>query len=130
MMKWSKRALLAAMVAAPAAAAAQGAQLCQKLEGQIRNSEMNIASEFAEGVGDNSAPRAQMRELRAGNAWAQIQTMLTLMQMNNCPPVARVVSGTPYMLNALSCSTDRLRSSNPDSCNRKNWKPDPAITFD
>ena len=118
--------LLATATAAVSPVFAQS-QLCQQFDSQIRLAEQNIASEFAEGIGDNSAPRATNRELRVNTYWTQIHVNLVQAQSNRCPPITRVISGSHYLSAALTCATDRMRSggTTPDSCKRSNWKPEP-----
>lgn len=119
-------ATLATMLASSVATAQS--VLCRQLEGQIRLAEMNMAAEFAEGVGDNSAPRETTRQLRIGNQWAAVQAHLATMQANSCAPISRAISGSRYIGAALACSTDRLRGqSNPESCKRSTWKADESV---
>jgi hypothetical protein len=119
------RESLTAVILATSASWAIGepSQLCKQLESQIEGAEMSISANYAEGVGDNSAPRATLRELRTSNEWAEIRVSLSQMQANRCPTLTRVISGTRFMTPALTCATDRLGATTPDSCKRSTWKP-------
>jgi hypothetical protein len=113
------------MTCAPAVRA-QGNALCSQLDSHIRQEQKLIASETAQGFGDNSAPRETSRQLRISNSWAAISVAMLNMQANRCPALGRDVSDVAYLIPAMNCATDRMRaspSSRPESCNLENWQP-------
>lgn len=70
----------------PAAApAAVPVGTCAKLMRQYDGASMDLAAGFAESVGDNSAPRATLREMENANALSTAKIALDLMRDNRCP---------------------------------------------
>ncbi|HYJ31325.1 MAG TPA: hypothetical protein VEW25_13420 [Allosphingosinicella sp.] len=89
---------------------------------------MNLADRFASSVGDNSAPRATLREMENANDLTIATMTLQLMRDNRCTMPARAPVAAAYMSAALSCATARLRSparaageAGPPDCNRDTW---------
>lgn len=77
---------------------------------------------FAEGVGDNSAPRETNRQIETSNSLAQGSMIITLMQARHCTPPDHAPSIKRYFSPALTCSTDRLKAEDPASCKMDNWQ--------
>lgn len=105
------------------AAAGKPAGTCSGLTNQWDSIEKDLAAREAEGFGDNSAPRATLRELENSNDLARAQMILSLMQSGRCALPESPPNYVVYITNALSCSTERLKGTkNPAECDRKTWK--------
>lgn len=99
---------------------------CAVLMRQYDGASMDLAGGFAESVGDNSAPRATLREMENANALSTAKIALDLMRDNRCPLPKSAPSTATYMNAALTCRTDRFKATgteSPESCKRENWKP-------
>ena len=97
---------------------------CEALAADWKRFEQNMADRFAEGVADNSAPRATMREMREANDLALAQMTLQFMRDNRCPLPKRAPSAGTYLTSALECSTARLKArgtETPPECDRSRW---------
>jgi hypothetical protein len=109
--------------AAPVPAAASSG-VCASLAHDYDQVEKGMALTWAEGVGDNSAPRDTGRKIEASNFLARASMMLTLMQAHHCQMPDHAPSDGRYMSNALTCSTDLLRSgADAPSCKMETWQP-------
>lgn len=110
--------------AAPASAAESA---CAPLARQWRGIEQDLAADYAEGLSDNSAPRATMREQRETNALLRAQMLLGMMRDNKCSLPKTPPSHVTYALPALTCRTDMMKNyaakELPASCDRDNWEP-------
>ena len=107
------------------AAATPGASRCAVLSADYRRIEQNLADRFAEGIVDNSAPRATMREMQNANDLAVAALTVQFMRDNRCALPARAPVAATYMSSALECSTARLRNrgtESPAECNRETWR--------
>ena len=49
--------------------------------------------------------------------------IITLMQAHHCTLPDHAASIKRYFSPALTCSTDRLKSQEPESCKTENWQP-------
>jgi hypothetical protein len=108
-----------AAVAAPAARSR-----CDILASDWRRIEQNLADRVAEGVADNSAPRATLREMQEANDLAIAAMTLQFMRDNRCTMPTRAPNGAGYIGAALACRTAQLRatgSQTPAECNRETW---------
>jgi hypothetical protein len=88
---------------------------------------MNLADIEAEEVGDNSAPRATMREMRTANQLMLARITLDLMQASHCQLPTREPVSAAYALPALQCRNAIMRMQAgqrdlPPECNRENWQ--------
>jgi hypothetical protein len=113
------------VIAAPAGAATPAVtNVCSKLGGDYDQVEKSLALTYAEGVGDNSAPRDTSRKIEESNDLARASMMLTLMQAHHCSLPDHAPSHARYMSNALTCATDMLRSGGevPPSCKTETWQ--------
>jgi hypothetical protein len=100
---------------------------CTALASDYDQIEKAMASRWADSLGDNSAPRATLREMEDANGLAQAQIILTLMQANRCPLPDHAPSLKRYVSAALACSTARLKSSSEaPECKMESWQPGPA----
>lgn len=106
--------------AAPAAAAPGK---CSKLAAEYDQIEKSLAMIYADGVGDNSAPRETNRQMRAANDMARASIVVTLLQANRCSLPDHAPSMARYFSPALTCSTDQLKTPQPESCKMENWQP-------
>jgi hypothetical protein len=97
---------------------------CARLQRVIESSEKEIAAIYAEGVADNSAPRASMREQRTTNELQIIRLNLDLMIQHRCPLPTTPIMRATYLLGALRCENERLQSpgSSPAACDRATWR--------
>jgi hypothetical protein len=86
--------------------------------------EYDLAESYAEGVTDNSAPRATMRAARDQDSLLKAQIALSLMRENKCTLPKRVPSSLTYMLNAMKCQTEKLKGNYKSTeCDYSTWTP-------
>jgi len=85
----------------------------------------SIAIIEAESVGDNSAPRAQLRTLRIIRLQNKQHIILRFATAHKCKLPASPGSYGDYYLAALKCRNKSVETGKYDSpeCNRSNWKP-------
>lgn len=99
---------------------------CIVLTNQWRGIEQDMAEDHAEGVADNSAPRATLRAQRETNHLLRAQMILGMMKDSKCALPKSPPSYITYMLPALTCRTDMMKSYSskelPASCKRENWQ--------
>ena len=107
---------------------------CSGLADAIEHSLKIIASEDAEGIGDNSAPRATLSELKMNNQLLLISVHLQLMRDNGCAKRKEPVRPGAYMLPALECKNAMLQmrlgrevpklegGALPLACDMSKWK--------
>jgi hypothetical protein len=108
--------------AAPAPSATAGT--CSSLATDYDGIEKSLASNYAEGIGDNSAPRETYRQIKNSNDLARASMVLTLMQAHHCSLPDHAPSMVRYLSAALSCATDRLKSTSESaSCKMETWQP-------
>jgi hypothetical protein len=112
-------------ISAPATASTTSGSsaVCSQLAGDYDQVEKALAMTFAEGVGDNSAPRETYRQIESSNSLAQANMIITLMEARHCALPDHAPSIKRYFSPALTCSTDRLKTSQPESCKMENWQP-------
>ncbi len=114
----------AALMATPAQA--QTPPLCERINTSLDNLAKDDAAIFAEGLGDNSAPRETTRQLRELNNGIQRNTLVQVAIANRCS-LARIPPGAgAFMLPAMECATQRLRqptSTEIPQCDRSTWAP-------
>ena len=110
--------------AAPASSPAPKLSTCEALAADWKRFEMNMADRFADGVGDNSAPRATLRAIEEGNDLLKANLTLQFMRDNKCSLPKAAPSGSDYISAALECSTQRLKvgfEAAKAVCDRANW---------
>ena len=108
----------------PATSGPASPGVCSKLAGDYDQAEKSLSMTYAEGVGDDSAPRETYRQIENSNDLARASMMLTLMQAHHCALPDHAPSEATYLSNALTCTTDRLKgTSDPASCKFENWQP-------
>lgn len=128
--------LMVALVASASTSEAQTrpSTQCASFQRVIDASEKEMAAIYAEGVADNSAPRATLREQRTTNELQIIRLNVDLMVQHRCPIPALPITRSAYLLNALTCANERLRNpsaTSPAACDRETWRrmqPDSAAT--
>lgn len=116
----------ASAIGAPAAQTGALSGTCASLTRTYEGVSMDLASNFADSVGDNSAPRATLRAMEDANSLATAKIALDLMRDNHCPVPKSVPSMASYISQALTCSADRTKTpaaTAPASCDKANWKP-------
>lgn len=117
-------ALPSSSIAAPAAAPAAAAGVCSKLAADYDQIDKALALTFAEGVGDNSAPRETNRQIENANYLSRASMMLTLMAAHHCSMPDHAPSDARYMTPALTCATDMIKTgADAPSCKTDNWQP-------
>jgi hypothetical protein len=100
-----------------------------------------LAMNTVEGIGDNSAIRATMRETQNGNALEKARMTLDLMKGNGCKLPTSAPGGSRYMSAALDCEKAKLDQTlarqaqgyrswdlrnmppPPSECDMANWRP-------
>ena len=95
---------------------------CEQLDDEWEFGNKRLASIFAQGITDNSAPRATNRELKEVNIRLRQQMALTMMIDMDCPLPASLSEPNEYISPALKCETDSLSETSPDSCNLADWQ--------
>jgi hypothetical protein len=96
---------------------------CATLMLQFNKAEQSMASTDAEGVLDNSAPRATLRAVEISNFMATATAALQLMQARSCPLPDHAPTPNTYFMSALSCKTDQgAGKKDTPACDRKTWK--------
>jgi hypothetical protein len=114
----------AAQAGAVHAATTEPIGTCAALMTTYDGASKDMAGNFADSVGDNSAPRATLRAMEDSNSLAQARIALDLMRDNHCPLPKRAPAAAWYMSAALTCENDRLKASgteSPPSCDRSKW---------
>ncbi|HEX4695277.1 hypothetical protein [Sphingomonas sp.] len=109
---------------APASATAAGGT-CAALAREYEGASMDLAANYAEGVGDNSAPRATLRAMEDANTLARAHMTLDLMRDFRCTTPKNAPDSMLYLSAALNCATDRLKgggTTTPPSCDRSTWQ--------
>lgn len=111
----------AAMVMTCSGAMAQNG--CAAFSGAIESALKQAAADLIEGVADNSAPRASLRELRVANSLATIRINVDLMAQNKCPPRQTPVDTSYYTVDAFTCEMDTRKGvKDAPTCNQANWR--------
>ncbi len=110
---------LVVLLIAGDATAADCAALLQKYTMMTKR----VAMEGADGVGDNSAPRETMRQLKIVNLNLMRQMNLDMMIAGKCPLPTNPVGDGEYLVNALECSTKITQGDHKaKECVMENWK--------
>lgn len=106
-----------------AAAAAPATGRCAALQADWRSVEITLAQDEAEGIGDNSAPRATLRAMEDNNALIRAQMTLELMRAGGCALPARAPQIGTFLLDALDCQTEMLRGgrAGQGACETASW---------
>ena len=99
---------------------------CSKLAADYEGASKQLAMNFAEGAGDNSAVRATMRETRNATVMEKARLTVELMRGNNCKMPTEAPSMERYLSPALECQTALLTAQGnamPAACVMANWQP-------
>ena len=81
------------------------------------------AQNWVAGVGDNSAPRATLRELETSNALALARMNLDLATLNKCPVRTKPLNPMIYMGEALDCNLQTLKGvKDSPACKMQDWE--------
>jgi hypothetical protein len=113
-------------IAAPATASNSSLGACASLAMDYDQVEKSLALTYAEGVGDDSAPRETNRQMKYANDLSRASMMLTLMEARHCALPDHAPSYLRYLSPALSCAKDRITSAIGDetpSCKMESWQP-------
>jgi hypothetical protein len=110
----------AAPTTAPAAASSG---TCASLARDYDQVDKSLALTYAEGIGDNSAPRETNRRIENSNDLARASIIVTLMQTHHCAMPDHAPNVIRYLSEALTCSTDRLKGTqDPPSFKTDSWQ--------
>jgi hypothetical protein len=111
---------------APAAAptAAPSSAICG--DGVIALDEVlkNLSGLWAEGLGDDSAPRATMRAAQKTANYSQAQAVLGQMSQAKCPQYPKVIGELWYLKAAQACEKAKANFKTGDTlgeCDKGNW---------
>jgi len=109
--------------AAPASSSSSPG-MCASLKGEYTQIEKRMAERSAEGLIDDSAPRATMRAAQDTADLNRAQLVITLLQASHCALPDHAASEMTYLLPAMTCRADRLKAG-PDapSCKMETWQP-------
>gem|GEM_PF-5080138 len=84
--------------------------------------EISLANNMADGIGDNSAPRASLRAQEDANSLSRAALTLELMKANQCQLPKRAPSAITYLTLALNCATARrTKGADTEECKTANW---------
>ena len=98
-------------------------KLCEVYQNVYDRANKEISSAVAKGIGDNSAPRATLREMRVLNE--RMLQMITLEQMHfhGCNLPKKTSSKIEYITPAINCETARLKGkSGALECESSKWE--------
>lgn len=116
--------LAAAILTSTGSAAFAQADTCANLKSRLESSSKSMAMIYADGVGDDSAPRATMRELRELNLKVDQLILLEFMKEHDCEFENAPPSTSLYLASALECANDQLQGNyESEKCNFENWTP-------
>lgn len=98
------------------------AGMCQAINDVVEENLKTIALEDISDIGDDSAPRATLRQLRINNAWLSIRMNYELGRQYKCAPRRSVFATTRYIADAMGCATARLRGNyRAPECDQSKW---------
>lgn len=113
--------------------------VCKSLMTDYDAVSKKLAMLEADGTGDDSAPRASMREAQASNAINQARITFDVMKANGCTMPNAAPSASRYSIAALACEAGRqkIRTQErldnlqdkyvyypePKECDTDTWKP-------
>ena len=108
---------------------------CEAFDNAIENALKLVASENARGIGDSSAPRATLQEIKINNQLQLVSVNLQLRRDYGCPTFKGPILEGRYLQPALECQNDLLSmrlgrevpkaagSALPLTCDMATWKP-------
>lgn len=102
-------------------AAPAPAGVCADLASQWDRVEKNLASNSADEIGDNSAPRATLRNIEDLTGMTTANLLYAMIKDNKCPLPKSAPQTATYFASALTCASDRLKTASPESCKRETW---------
>lgn len=123
--------LILAALALPTSAQEQPADAeppCGAYSAAVEHCLKAIATITADGIGDDSAPRATLRETRIQTQLLLIESHLAGAHRAGCPAPSGPLFTGKYLLEALECSTARLENqakrilTEPDACKMSSWE--------
>jgi len=85
---------------------------CTVLAKSIDETVKDMSAVEADGLVDDSAPRATMRAADIGSKQTEIQNNILLMQANHCSPYSLPLSPRAYLLSAITCNTAMMKTHN------------------
>jgi hypothetical protein len=98
------------------------ANQCSKLSSEYDFQDRQIALTEAEGLVDDSAPRATVREMENLNRRQQKMTLVEIMRGQNCPLPSSVDGDAQYLPEAMACRIASARGqAEGTECKISNW---------
>ncbi len=96
---------------------------CQYREDQVDQANKAMASIFADGITDNSAPRETNRQIKELNQKIKQQTAIQLAIAEGCDTSSFLPNDMgSYITPALECATEQLKGNyKAASCEMSNW---------
>lgn len=92
----------------------------------LEHSNKLIALENAQGIGDNSAVRAQLEEAKIANYLHRMELNLALMIQNKCAVPKEPFTSGDYLENALKCSMEQIKGNfKSPECDLDKWTKHP-----
>jgi hypothetical protein len=111
-----------AQPARPAATTANARETCADLHKRYDMIHRAIAGIDAEDIGDNSAPRATVRQLKILSEKQDQLILLEFMRSRGCPAPSTVGASVLYMLPAMECATAKLTGKEMEAkCDESKW---------
>lgn len=117
----TKGLLFVALCLSPASAVSD--DLCEKYANGFDTANKKMAQLAVDGLGDNSAPRASLNQMRRLD-WRMFQLILIhQMRAQDCDIPKALSGGDPYMTEALKCANKKLeRKYDAPECNMAKWE--------
>lgn len=91
---------------------------CTDISREIESSLKSVAAANADGVIDNSAPRATMRNAKMTAELAQVQVLVTQMQALKCTISQEPYIYTKYSQSAYGCAL----APSKEKCDQSSWE--------
>jgi hypothetical protein len=106
------------------ASTAAARESCADLHKRYDMTHRAIAAIDAEDIGDNSAPRATLRQLKILSEKQDQLILLEFMRSRGCPAPSAVGASVLYMLPAMECATAKLTGKELEAkCDQSKWVP-------
>jgi hypothetical protein len=116
---------------AAAAGSMPASSKCAVLMNDYEQIQKAMASRWAESIGDNSAPRATLSEMKDNNDLIRSQISLELLRAKSCPLPDRAPWLGRYLSPALECAKARAKgqlaridTSKLPECKMESWQPE------
>lgn len=121
------KVLLGLLLSTVSASAAMAAPTCKSLQDRYVDANKELSAIYAESIGETSAPRLTIRKLESLNVRAQQSMTLDMIIKSNCALPDQASETIYYMIDAITCATDRMTTPVKDlpaaTCDRSKWAP-------